>query len=511
MTQDSLHAATPVGAMIPQTANTGWVARLRCPELLRQAAFLGGRWEAGCATARRIVRDPATGADLGVVPQCTADEVRQTIEAAHHAFRSWRALPAQERGRILRRWYDNLQIHAEDLALLMTAEQGKPLTESRAEIAYAASFVEWYAEEARRVYGEIIPSPRTDRRIVVTRQPLGVVAAITPWNFPAAMVTRKVAPALAAGCTVVVKPASATPFSALALGYLAEQAGVPPGVLNVVTGQAHTIGTALTQHPLVRKLSFTGSTAVGKQLYAECAPTVKRISLELGGNAPFLVFEDADIEAAVTGAMQSKYRNAGQTCVCTNRFLVQERVHAEFTQRLAAATQQLRVGPGLTCAEAEQGPLIDPAAVVRLEGMIADALQQGARVLTGGKRHALGGQFFEPTVLVDVQPTMRLAREEIFGPLAPIFRFRTEEEAIQMANDTEYGLAAYVYTRDVGRVWRVSEALDYGMVGVNVGLISTEVAPFGGMKASGFGREGSHHGIEEYLDVKYQCHGGLDT
>lgn len=480
---------------------------LRRPELVRERCWVGGDWITAAEGGVQEVRDPATGQMIGQVPHGGAHEAGLAIEAAAAALPSWRSQTAKQRSAFLRRWFERILEHQEDLARIMTAEQGKPLAEARGEIAYAASFIEWFAEEGKRVYGEIIPPTQPGRRIVVTREPIGVVAAITPWNFPAAMITRKVGPALAAGCTVVVKPAPQTPFTALALGLLAEEAGFPPGVLNVVTGDAAAIGGEWTSSPVVRKLSFTGSTAVGRQLLAQCAPTVKRVSLELGGNAPFIVFDDADIDAAVQGAMQSKYRNAGQTCVCANRFLVQDGVYDTFSARLAEASRALRVGPGLGPEEVDQGPLIDAAALQKVEGFIVDALSRGARVLTGGRRHERGGHFFEPTVLVDVDPGMRVAREEIFGPVAPIFRFRTEEEAVQMANDTEFGLAAYFYSRDVGRIWRVGEALEYGIVGVNVGIISTEVAPFGGMKQSGLGREGSHHGIDEYLEVKYQCIG----
>ncbi|MCQ3934573.1 MAG: succinate-semialdehyde dehydrogenase (NADP(+)), partial [Gammaproteobacteria bacterium] len=410
----------------------------------------------------------------------------------------------------LRRLHALMLEHQEDLAILMTAEQGKPLAESRGEIGYAASFVEWFAEEARRIQGEIIPGPQHDRRILVLKQPVGVVAAITPWNFPSAMITRKIAPALAAGCTVVAKPALETPFSALALAELACRAGLPPGVLNIITGPGPEIGTELTANPLVRKLSFTGSTAVGKLLLAQCAGTVKKVSMELGGNAPFIVFEDADLDAAVAGAMASKYRNSGQTCVCANRLLVQDSVHDEFARRLAAAVAGLRVGDGLQ-GETDQGPLISMQAVAKVEAHIADALAQGARILVGGRRHALGGSFFEPTVLTGATPAMRLAREETFGPVAPLFRFGTEAEAIRLANDTESGLAAYLYTRDLGRSFRVAEALEYGIVGLNTGLISTAVAPFGGVKESGIGREGSRYGIEEYLEIKYLAIAGVEA
>jgi succinate-semialdehyde dehydrogenase/glutarate-semialdehyde dehydrogenase len=437
-----------------------------------------------------------------------AAEARRAVEAAHAAWPAWRKRTAKERSVILRRWFDLVMANQEDLAVLMTAEQGKPLAESRGEIAYAASFIEWFAEEGKRIYGDTIPSHAVDRRIVVIKEPIGVVAAITPWNFPAAMITRKAGPALAAGCPVVLKPATATPFSALALAELGERAGLPAGVFNVITGASGPIGRELTANPLVRKLTFTGSTEIGKQLMSQCASTVKKVSLELGGNAPFLVFEDADLDAAVAGAIASKYRNSGQTCVCTNRFLVQEPVYADFAERLAAAVARLKVGDGLK-GDAQQGPLIDMNAVLKVEEHIADALAKGGRVVAGGKRHALGGTFFQPTIIADATPEMAVAREETFGPLAPLFKFRTEEEAIRMANDTEFGLAAYFYTRDLGRTWRVSEGLEYGIVGVNTGIISTEVAPFGGVKESGIGREGSKYGIEDYLEIKYLCVGGI--
>ena len=481
---------------------------MKNPELLRNACLINGEWLAAAGAACIEVRNPATGDLVGSVPSFGAAETRRAIDAAEKAFHPWRAKTAAERARILRRWFELMMENQEDLARLMTLEQGKPLAEARGEIAYAASFIEWFAEEARRVYGEVIPSPLADRRLIVLKQPVGVCAAITPWNFPAAMITRKAAPALAAGCTMVVKPAEQTPLSALALAWLAQQAGVPPGVLNVVTGEPTTIGGELTSNPKVLKLSFTGSTEVGRLLMAQCAPTIKKMSLELGGNAPFIVFDDADLDAAVAGAMASKYRNAGQTCVCTNRFLVQQGVHDAFAQKLAAAVANLKVGNGLDDG-VTQGPLIDDAGLAKVEELLADAVAQGARVLCGGKRHARGGTFFEPTVLSGATPAMRLAREEIFGPVAPIFSFRDEAEAVRMANDTEFGLAAYFYSRDIARAWRVGEALDYGMVGVNSGMISNEVAPFGGVKQSGLGREGSKYGIEEYLEIKYLAMAGL--
>ena len=476
-------------------------------KLLRDACLIGGEWRRS-EGARLAVHNPASGALVGTVPNFGAKETREAIDAAQAALGPWKAKTAAERARILKRWFELMMEHQEDLARLMTAEQGKPLTEARGEIAYAASFIEWFAEEARRVYGEIIPSPLPDRRLIVIRQPVGVCAAITPWNFPSAMITRKAAPALAAGCTMVVKPAEQTPLSALALAWLGEQAGIPHGVLNVVTGEPVAIGGELTSNPKVMKLSFTGSTEVGRLLMAQCAPTIKKLSLELGGNAPFIVFEDADLDAAVAGAMVSKYRNAGQTCVCANRFLVQEGVQEAFAAKLAAAVASLKVGDG-TEEGVTQGPLIDAPALAKVEELLADAVAGGARVVCGGKRHARGGTFFEPTVVSGATTRMRIAREEIFGPVAPIYPFKDEAEAVRLANDTEYGLAAYFYSRDIARAWRVAEALDYGMVGINSGLISNEVAPFGGVKQSGLGREGSHHGIDEYLEVKYLAMAGL--
>ncbi len=484
-------------------------AHLRDAALFREQCYVGGEWVDADSGATLAVTDPASGDTIGTVPAFGAAETRRAIDAASAAFPAWRALPAKARGDRLRRWYELLLEHQQDLAVLMTAEQGKPLAESRGEILYGAAFIEWFAEEARRAYGDVIPAPLADRRILVTKEPVGVVACITPWNFPNAMITRKAGPALAAGCTVVARPASATPFSALALGELAARADIPAGVFNVITGPARATGGELTANPGVRKLSFTGSTEVGKQLLAQCAGTVKKVSMELGGNAPFIVFDDADVDAAVAGAMVSKYRNAGQTCVCTNRFLVQAGVYDEFAAKLAAASAALRVGPGLSDA-VDQGPLIDVAAVEKVEEHIRDAVAGGAQVIAGGKRHALGGSFFEPTVMTGVTPAMKVAREETFGPLAPLFRFDTEAEAVRLANATEFGLAAYFYSRDIGRVWRVGEALEYGIVGVNVGIISTEVAPFGGVKESGLGREGSRYGLDEYLEMKYLCMGGVD-
>ena len=483
--------------------------QLRVPELLRDRAFVAGAWIAADSGATVAVLNPATGALLGQVPDMGVAETRRAIQAADAAWPAWRALTAKQRSAILRRWYDLIVAHLDDLALLMTSEQGKPLAEARGEVLYGASFVEWFSEEAKRTYGDVVPNTQPNQRLVVLRQPVGVCAAITPWNFPSAMITRKVAPALAAGCPVVVKPAEQTPLSALALAVLAEQAGFPPGVFNLVTGSAASaplIGGELTANPTVRKLSFTGSTEVGRLLMAQCAPTLKKLSLELGGNAPFIVFDDADIDAAVEGAIASKYRNAGQTCVCANRLLVQDGVYEEFAGKFAARVATLKVGVG-TEAGVTQGPLIDRQALDKVEAHVADAVARGARVLSGGRRHAAGGTFYEPTVLADVTPAMRCAREEIFGPVAPLFRFHDEAEAIALANATDYGLAGYFYARDLARVWRVAEALEYGMVGVNVGIIANEVAPFGGVKQSGIGREGSKYGIEEYLELKYVCMG----
>ncbi|KUZ65666.1 NAD-dependent succinate-semialdehyde dehydrogenase [Burkholderia ubonensis] len=477
---------------------------LKDPSLFRQQAYVNGAWQGAANGETFEVRNPATGGLVGVVPVLGAAETRQAIDAANAAWPAWRKKTAKERAAILRKWHDLMMENADDLALILTTEQGKSLAEAKGEIGYAASFLEWFAEEGKRVYGDTIPTPASDKRIVVTKEPVGVCAAITPWNFPAAMITRKVGPALAAGCPIVVKPAEATPFSALAMAVLAERAGVPAGVFSVVTGDPKAIGGELTSNPVVRKLSFTGSTPVGRLLMAQCAPTVKKVSLELGGNAPFIVFDDADLDAAVQGAIASKYRNSGQTCVCTNRFYVHEAVYDQFAEKLAAAVDQLKVGrgtePGVT-----QGPLINEAAVLKVEAHIEDALAKGATVVTGGKRHALGHGFFEPTVLTGVTPAMKVAKEETFGPLAPLFKFGSDDEVIRLANDTEFGLAAYFYSRDIGRVWKVAEALEYGMVGVNTGLISNEVAPFGGVKQSGLGREGSHYGIDDYVVIKYLC------
>jgi succinate-semialdehyde dehydrogenase/glutarate-semialdehyde dehydrogenase len=484
--------------------------KLKDPSLLRQQCYVNGAWIDAAGGAKLPVTNPATGEQLGTVPAINAAGTEAAITAAHKAFPIWSAKTAKERAVILRRWYELIMANQEDLAVLMTAEQGKPLAESRGEIAYAASFVEWFGEEAKRVYGDVIPGHQPDKRILVLRQPVGVVAAITPWNFPAAMITRKVAPALAAGCTAVCKPATQTPYSALALAELAHRAGIPAGVVNVITGPAREIGGAMTADARVRKLSFTGSTEIGKLLMAQCSKTMKKVSLELGGNAPFIVFDDADLDAAVAGAIASKYRNTGQTCVCANRLLVQDGVYEAFTAKLVAAVQKLRIGDGLA-GETEQGPLIDAAALKKVEEHVADATSKGAKVVAGGKRHALGGTFFEPTVLTGVTPAMMVAREETFGPVAPLFRFKTEPEAIAMANDTEFGLAAYLYTRDLARSWRVSEALEYGIVGLNTGIISTEVAPFGGVKESGTGREGSKYGILDYTEIKYVCVGGVSS
>jgi succinate-semialdehyde dehydrogenase/glutarate-semialdehyde dehydrogenase len=478
--------------------------KLKDEKLFRQQCYIDGGWTDADGGKALAVTNPATGQVLGTVPNVGAAETRRAIEAANAAWPAWRATTAKERSAILRKWAELMMANQEDLAIIMTAEQGKPLTESRGEIAYAASFIEWFAEEARRVYGDTIPGHLPDKRIVVIKQPVGVCAAITPWNFPAAMITRKVGPALAAGCTMVSKPASATPFSALALAELAERAGVPKGVFSVVTGSAKAVGGEMTSNPLVRKLTFTGSTEIGKVLLEQCARTVKKTSMELGGNAPFIVFDDADLDAAADGAIASKYRNAGQTCVCANRILVQDKVYDAFAAKLAERVAKFKIGnglePGVTI-----GPLIDEAAVKKVEEHVADAVAKGAQVVTGGKRHALGGLFFEPTILANVNPSMKVTKEETFGPVAPLFRFKDEAEAIRMANDTEFGLAAYFYARDLARVWRVAEGIESGIVGINTGLISTAEAPFGGVKESGLGREGSKYGIEDYLEVKYLC------
>ena len=481
---------------------------LKDAKLFHQQCYIDGQWTDADSKQTIPVTNPATGAAIGSVPRMGADETRRAIQAADKALPAWRGKLAKERAAILRKWFELMLASQEDLGLLMTTEQGKPLTEAKGEIAYAASFIEWFAEEGKRIYGDVIPTVWPDRRLVVIKQPVGVCGAITPWNFPAAMITRKVGPALAAGCTVVVKPATQTPYSALALAELAERAGVPKGVLNVLTGSAKEIGGELTSNPTVRKITFTGSTEVGRVLMQQSASTIKKISLELGGNAPFLVFDDADLDAAVEGAMISKYRNAGQTCVCANRILVQDKVYDAFAEKLASKVRALKVGPG-TEAGVNIGPLIDENAVAKVEDHIGDAVARGAKVIVGGKKHSLGGLFFEPTVLTNVNTGMKVTREETFGPVAPLFRFKTEEEGVAMANDSEFGLAAYFYARDIGRIWRVGEAIESGMVGVNTGLISNEVAPFGGVKQSGIGREGSKYGIEEYLEVKYLCMGGI--
>ncbi len=481
---------------------------LKDPSLFRQQGYIDGKWVDADSGETFEVTNPADGSVIGTAPKMGAAETRTAIIAANKAWPAWRAKTGKERGAIIRRWFELMMEHQEDLAVLMTTEQGKPLTESMGEIVYGASFVEWFSEEAKRVYGDIIPAHKPHSRIVVTKEPIGVVAAITPWNFPNSMITRKCAPALAVGCPVVIKPASMTPYSAFALAELAERAGFPPGVLNVVTGSAGAIGSEMTSNPIVRKLSFTGSTEIGRVMMRQCADTIKKVSLELGGNAPFIVFDDADLDAAVDGAIASKFRNTGQTCVCANRLLVQDGVYDDFAARLSQAVSGLKVSNGLESG-AQQGPLIEMAAVEKVEEHIGDAVDKGARVVVGGNRHQLGGTFFEPTVLADVTTEMKVAREETFGPVAPLFRFKTEEQAVQMANDTEFGLASYFYARDVGRIWRVSDALEYGIVGVNEGLISTEVAPFGGIKESGLGREGSKYGVEDFLEIKYTLMGGL--
>lgn len=474
--------------------------------LFRQQCYINGEWMDADDKSTIPVLNPATGAVLGTVPRMGAAETKRAIEAANAAWPAWRAKTAKERAAILRKWFELMMANQEDLAVIMTAEQGKPLAEAKGEIAYAASFIEWFAEEGKRVYGDVIPTVANDRRLIVIKQPIGVCAAITPWNFPAAMITRKAAPALAAGCPMVVKPATQTPYSAFAMAELAERAGVPKGVLSILTGSSTAIGGEMTSNPIVRKLTFTGSTEVGSKLMAQCAPTIKKVSLELGGNAPFIVFDDADLDAAVEGAMLSKYRNAGQTCVCANRLLVQDGVYDAFVEKLALKTKSLKVGNGAE-AGVNVGPLIDQNAVAKVEEHVSDALAKGAKVVAGGKRHSLGGLFYEPTVLANVNTSMKVTKEETFGPVAPIFRFKTDEEAIAMANDTEFGLASYFYARDIGRVWKVAEGIESGMVGINVGILSNEVAPFGGVKQSGLGREGSKYGIEDYLSVKYLCMG----
>ncbi|MCP4329133.1 MAG: NADP-dependent succinate-semialdehyde dehydrogenase [Alphaproteobacteria bacterium] len=477
--------------------------------LFRQQCYIDGQWTDADGGETIDVNNPADDSTLGTIPKMGVDETRRAVDAANAAWPAWRKLTGKERAAILRRWFNLLMENQEDLAQLMTAEQGKPIAEARGEIAYGASFIEWFAEEGKRIYGDTIPQHQADKRIVVTKEPIGVVASITPWNFPNAMITRKAGPALAAGCTFVGKPATQTPYSALALAELADRAGIPKGVFNIVTGASSAIGGEMTSNPVVRKLSFTGSTEIGKLLMEQCAGTVKKMALELGGNAPFIVFDDADIDSAVDGAIMSKYRNAGQTCVCANRLLVQDGVYEEFAEKLSAAVAALKVGNGIDDG-VTQGPLIDLNAIAKVEEHIADAVGKGAKIVIGGGRHELGGSFFQPTVLADVTTDMAVAREETFGPLAPLFRFNTEDEAIHMANDTEFGLAAYFYSRDIGRIWRVAEGVEYGIVGINTGIISTEVAPFGGVKESGIGREGSHYGIDEFLEIKYLCIGDID-
>jgi succinate-semialdehyde dehydrogenase / glutarate-semialdehyde dehydrogenase len=494
--------------MAPDTIERRPTIALKDGALLRQQCLVDGQWIDADSSATNNVVNPATGARIGTVPVLGESETRRAIEAANKAWPAWRSKTAKERSAIIRKWSELQLAHADDLALILTSEQGKPLAEAKGEITIGAAYTEWFAEEARRVYGDVIPTIGNDRRLVVIKEPVGVCAAITPWNFPSSMITRKVSPALAAGCTVVIKPAQATPYSALALAELAQRAGFPPGVLNVLTGKAAAIGGEMTSNPLVRKLSFTGSTEIGRLLMKQASSTVKKISLELGGNAPFIVFDDADLDAAAEGAMVSKYRNAGQTCVCANRLFVHDKVYDAFAAKLAERVRALKVGPG-TEAGVTQGPLINRAALDKVEEHVADATAHGAKVAIGGKRHALGGTFYEPTVLTDVTPDMKIFREETFGPVAPLIRFSTDAEVIELANRTEFGLASYFYSRDIGRIWRVAEALEYGMVGVNTGMITTEVAPFGGVKQSGLGREGSKYGIDEYVEVKYVCMGGI--
>ena len=482
---------------------------LRDKKLIKARAFIDGRWENSDSRETFVVENPATGETIARVAKCGGSETRRAIDAAHAALASWRRQTAKTRAGLLRRWYAAVMANQDDLAGLLTAEQGKPLAEAQGEIAYGASYIEWFAEEAKRIYGDTIPGPSDDKRVVCIKQPVGVVACITPWNFPSAMLTRKIAPALAAGCTVVCKPATSTPLSAFALAELADRAGIPPGVINMVAGSTQAIGAALTAHPLVRKLTFTGSTAVGQTLIKACADTVKKTSMELGGNAPFIVFDDADLDAAVAGAVASKYRNAGQTCVCSNRLLVQSGVYAAFAEKLAAAVSSIKLGNG-TDSGVTMGPLITETAAGDVDALVRDALDKGAAVLAGGKPSEIGPRFYEPTILTGVTTRMRVFHEEIFGPVAPIFSFDTEDQAIQMANDTEFGLAAYFYSRDIGRIWRVAEGLEYGIVGINAGIISNEMAPFGGIKASGNGREGSKYGLDDYLEIKYLCMGGID-
>ena len=493
--------------MAPDTIER--LAALKDPALLRRQCYVDGKWCDADGGTTKHVNNPATGRAVGTVPVFLETETRRAIEAAERAWPAWRAKLPKERAAILREWNDLILAHVDDLALILTSEQGKPLAEAKGEITLGAAYIEWFAEEAKRIYGDTIPTVGHDRRLAVIKQPIGVCAAITPWNFPNSMITRKVSPALAAGCTVVIKPAQATPFSALALAELAHRAGFPPGVLNVITGKASAIGGEMCANPIVRKLSFTGSTEIGRKLMEQVAPTVKKISLELGGNAPFIVFDDADLDAAAEGAIVSKYRNSGQTCVCANRLFVHDAVYDAFAEKLAARVKALKVGPG-TEAGVAQGPLIDANAVAKVEEHVADATSQGAKVAAGGKRHSLGGTFYEPTVLTGVTPAMKIFREETFGPVAPLIRFSSDDEVIELANRTEFGLASYFYSRDIGRVWRVAEALEYGMVGINTGFITTEVAPFGGVKQSGIGREGSKYGIEEYVETKYLCFGGID-
>jgi len=482
--------------------------QLANPVLFRQQAYINGVWLDADSSATIEVTNPANGEVIGSVPDMNAAEAARAIESARVAMISWRKLTAKQRAVILRRWFDLIMVNQDDLGKIMTLEQGKPLVEAKGEIAYAASFIDWFAEEGKRTYGDVIPTHKADARIIVTKEPIGVVAAITPWNFPSAMITRKCGPALAAGCGFVVRPASETPFSALALAVLAEEAGIPAGVFNVITGQSRPIGAELTSNPTVRKLTFTGSTPVGKLLMQQCATTLKKVSLELGGNAPFIVFDDADLDAAVTGAIAGKYRNAGQTCVCVNRFIVQEGVYDAFISKFAAKVAELQVGNGMH-EGVTQGPMINQGAIDKVKEHIADALSKGGTLVCGGESHAMGGSFFTPTIISNATTDMKVATEETFGPLAPIFKFKDEAQAIAMANDTEFGLAAYFYTRDIGRVWRVGEGLEYGIVGINEGIISTEVAPFGGVKESGIGREGSHYGIEDFLEIKYMLMGGL--
>jgi succinate-semialdehyde dehydrogenase/glutarate-semialdehyde dehydrogenase len=485
------------------------ISALKDPALLRQQCYVDGQWRDADNGATRPVVNPATGQPIGTAPLFGAAETRRAIEAADRAWPAWRAKTAKERSAILRKWNDLILAHVDDLALILTSEQGKPLAESKGEVTIGAAYIEWFAEEAKRIYGDVIPTIGNDRRLVVVKQPVGVCAAITPWNFPCSMITRKVAPALAAGCTVVIKPAEATPYSAFALAELAHRAGFPAGVLNVITGKASAIGGEMCANPLVRKLSFTGSTEVGRLLMQQVAPTIKKLSLELGGNAPFIVFDDADLDAAAEGAIISKFRNAGQTCVCANRLFVHDKVYDAFAKKLGERVRALKVGPG-TEAGVTQGPLINAGAVAKVEEHIADATTHGATIATGGKRHSLGGTYFEPTILTDVTAEMKIFREETFGPVAPLIRFKSDAEVIELANRTEFGLASYFYSRDIGRIWRVAEELEYGMVGVNTGLITTEVAPFGGVKQSGLGREGSKYGVEEFVEVKYVCFGGID-